>query len=428
MIGVRRAIQVIGPGVVFAGAAIGVSHLIQATRAGASFGLSLLLLVLFVHALKYPALSFAPRYVAATGHSLLTAYRRQGRWALAAFSLVQAATMFTIVAAVTMVTAAVINVVALAPLGIRAELGLTSAVLLALCALPLLAGGYRWLEWIIKILMIVMALCTLAATTAVAPAVVERIAQGGVRWSPDFSDAALLAFVVPLAGWMPAPLDISVWNSLWSVEQSRSRGRRCSDGEAKLDFNAGYALCAALAACFLVMGAGLIHFEGIEPASASAGLVQQTISLYTGSLGAWAGPVVGAAAIAVMFSTTLTVIDALSRTMSALPAAFRGAETTGPGRHRPFWIWYAVLAAGGLVIILLLRGQLARLVDLATTLSFVSTPVLAYLNHRAIFSPEVAAEYRPGPITRAASWIAIAVFAAAAVAYVPWYFSAGPGA
>jgi Mn2+/Fe2+ NRAMP family transporter len=79
----------LGPGLLFAGAAIGTSHLVQATRAGALYGLGLLLFVLLANALKYPSFRAGPAYAAATGHSLLTGYRRQGSWALALIVLTQ---------------------------------------------------------------------------------------------------------------------------------------------------------------------------------------------------------------------------------------------------------------------------------------------------------------------------------------------------
>ncbi len=37
----RQKLQAVGPGILFAGAAIGVSHLVQATRAGAAYGFDL---------------------------------------------------------------------------------------------------------------------------------------------------------------------------------------------------------------------------------------------------------------------------------------------------------------------------------------------------------------------------------------------------
>ena len=39
-------LQTLGPGILFASTAIGVSHLIQSTRAGAEYGFSLLIFVL----------------------------------------------------------------------------------------------------------------------------------------------------------------------------------------------------------------------------------------------------------------------------------------------------------------------------------------------------------------------------------------------
>ena len=72
----------LGPGLLFAGAAVGVSHLVQATRAGADFGLTLVWLVVLANVLKYPAFEAGARYTAATGQSLLEGYRRRGKAAL----------------------------------------------------------------------------------------------------------------------------------------------------------------------------------------------------------------------------------------------------------------------------------------------------------------------------------------------------------
>jgi Mn2+/Fe2+ NRAMP family transporter len=63
--------KAIGPGLLFAGAAVGVSHLVQSTRAGAGYGLALVVIVIAANVLKYPAFAFGPRYAAATGCSLL---------------------------------------------------------------------------------------------------------------------------------------------------------------------------------------------------------------------------------------------------------------------------------------------------------------------------------------------------------------------
>jgi len=74
--------QSLGPGILLAGAAIGGSHLVASTQAGARYGLGLLALVLLINLIKYPFLLVGTRFTAATGLSLLEGYQRQGRWYL----------------------------------------------------------------------------------------------------------------------------------------------------------------------------------------------------------------------------------------------------------------------------------------------------------------------------------------------------------
>ena len=95
----------LGPGLLFAGAAIGVSHLVQSTRAGADFGFGLLWALLLVNLFKYPFFQFGPRYAMATGESLLEGYQKLGKGVLVTYFVLNLGTMVTIQAAVTIVTA-----------------------------------------------------------------------------------------------------------------------------------------------------------------------------------------------------------------------------------------------------------------------------------------------------------------------------------
>ena len=95
----------LGPGLMLAAAAVGVSHLVQSTRAGADFGLSFVWLVVLISVLKYPAFRFAVDYASLTNHSLVYAYSKLGRlpmaWLLVGFIV----DMFIATAAVSLVTA-----------------------------------------------------------------------------------------------------------------------------------------------------------------------------------------------------------------------------------------------------------------------------------------------------------------------------------
>ncbi len=78
----KLSIKKLGPGFLFAGAAIGVSHLVQSTRAGADFGFGLLWALILINLVKYPFFQFGPRYASATGESLLEGYSKMSKWVL----------------------------------------------------------------------------------------------------------------------------------------------------------------------------------------------------------------------------------------------------------------------------------------------------------------------------------------------------------
>ena len=100
----RRLFTILGPGLLMAAAAIGVSHLVQSTRAGAMYGMDLLLFILLAFVMKYPTFRFGHEYAHATGQHLLTGFRRQGTWAVLLCAVVIFCVMFTGFSAVVLVT------------------------------------------------------------------------------------------------------------------------------------------------------------------------------------------------------------------------------------------------------------------------------------------------------------------------------------
>lgn len=419
-------LRALGPGILFAGAAIGVSHLVQSTRAGAVYGLSLVLLVVLAHAMKLPAMLFGPRYAAATGRSLLHAYRAQGRATLGAFAVIQVGTMFTIQAAITAVTAALVKPLVVDP--VLARLGITgsgapfwvvAAGILAVCIGLLACGGYKWLDRVVKALMLVMAVSTVIAAGMQLP----NLDLSATPVWPTEWNLALLVFAVALVGWMPAPLDITVWHSLWSLAKNEQTGHDASKRECELDFYVGFTLCIVLALAFVVLGASLLYGSGTQPAETAGAFANQLVGLYTQSLGEWARPLIATCAIAVMFSTTITVLDAIPRTMSALVGEFRGVEPKG---NHGYWIWLGVLATGAVVILAVFLRSLSDMVDLATTLSFLGTPAIAYFNHRAMTSDAVPADHRPARWLVVLSWVGITFWSAFAIVFVvTWFLRSG---
>ncbi|MEM6368946.1 MAG: divalent metal cation transporter [Myxococcota bacterium] len=408
--------RVFGPGLIFAAAAVGVSHLVQSTRAGARFGLGLLALVVLANLVKYPAFRFGAQYAVGTGHSLLEGYRRRGRPAIFLYGALTVATMFTVQAAVTAVTAGL----AMATFGLS-NLVLTSAVILGICCALLILGSYEGLDRTVKLLVAAFSICTVLTTLMVLPSVDFGTI---LQWPAATSEN--LFFMAAVFGWMPSAIDVAAWQSLWTLERMRR------DGAASLllDFDVGYFGTAALAVCFLCLGAGLVYGQGARLPDSAAGFSAAFVDLYAQTLGPWSRPVIGTAALTVMLSTTLTVLDGFPRAFAAtVPLMGGGPSPSLEGAHaseaRIRGLTIVGLALGALVVIGTLAQSLRALVDLATTLSFLTAPVLSMLNHWAVTGPEVDPRYRPGPGLLTWSRLAILLQAVFALAWILLRFGGG---
>ncbi len=413
MVSIRR---VLGPGLLFAAVAIGVSHLIQATRAGAFYGMSMLSLIVIAHAAKYPAFRFGAHYAAATGFSLLEGFRRQGRWALTLFGAVSVFTMFTAMAAVSLVTAGL----AIATLGVTMSATSLAVWILVGCGALLVVGRYHWLDAIAKILMVVLTVSTVIATAMVVPHLDWNAASvlPPRRW-----DIPTIVFVAALVGWMPAPIDTAVWQSLWTVAKSRDTRYRPSVNQSVLDFNIGYVATMVLALCFMLLGAGVMYGTGVEPEVSAAKFAAQIVALYETTLGGWSGSLISVAALVTMLSTVLVALDGFPRATSVLLLRFLRPEAPGQDDqaqwgYRLYVGSLSLVTAGAIVVLHVFLGSFKLLIDVATTTSFLTAPFLAFLIHRAVLSESVSASARPSAILRTWSRLGIAFLTLFAGVYV----------
>ena len=72
----------LGPGIVMASAAVGGSHIIASTQAGAIYGWELVSIVILANLFKYPFFRFGVQYTLDTGNTLLEGYRQKGQFYL----------------------------------------------------------------------------------------------------------------------------------------------------------------------------------------------------------------------------------------------------------------------------------------------------------------------------------------------------------
>jgi Mn2+/Fe2+ NRAMP family transporter len=397
--------RAIGPGICMAGAAIGVSHFMQSTRAGAEYGWQLLVLLLAVNIFKYPFFEFGHRYAAGTGQSLLHGYARLGKPYLGIFVGISLLVSLGTVAGVTFLTAVLAENLVPGDVGAKAW----SALLIGGCVILLIFGRYRALDRLLKVLMGTLAVTTLVAFVAVffqppAQAAIEEF-SGPSPWT-----FKALPFLIALMGWMPAPIEVSAWNSLWVGANDRAMQRRTSLREALFDFNLGYALMLVTAVMFLVLGAQVLYGTGTEYAETNGAFANQLIGIYTQSLGDWAWPVIAVTAFAAMFSTTITVIDAYPRSIAAgIELLIPGYPVRGP---RNYVLWIVLVGLGGGLIIFFFVRNLRQLIDFVTILAFLTAPFFAWLNLKLIRSDLLPKACRPGPLIRWLSYAGLAFFIA----------------
>ena len=401
--------QALGPGIMYAGAAIGVSHLVQSTTAGAKYGFALIWAVVLVHLLKYPFFEYGHRYTAATGESLLVGYRRVGRWALITFLLVALGLSIPTAAVLTIVTAGMASQLVTANLT-----DITwAAILLTGCVIVLATGGYPLLDRLMKILMAFLAVSTLVAVVAAAGH--GRAATVGFE-APKVWDVAGIAFLVALMGWMPTPVDASAWPSLWMQERIKQTGHQPTLREALFDFRLGYLGSLIMAVMFLSLGALVMFGSGETIAGKGEDFAAQFVGMYTNALGRWSRPVIVAAAFITMFSTLLTVLDGYPRVLTAgCRLAWPGVERLGKA---PYWVFAIVMMTGALLIYKFLTSHMRTLVDVTMTLAFLSAPLFAYLNCRVISKGRLPREAAPPKWLRALSWVGLLFLTCFSILYL----------
>jgi len=404
--------KALGPGLMWAAAAIGVSHLVQSTRAGADYGFQLVIVVLLANLFKYPFFQYGPRYAIATQSSLVEGYRKRGIWTVVLFLLLTLSTMFTIQAAVTSVTVGII--LSIFPIGLSYTQ--VTILLLLLCTVIVLIGHYKTLDLIIKFVIVILTLSTLVAVFAAFGKVQPSALAQAVPFEWNLVN---ISFLVALVGWMPSAIDISVWSSLWTLAKIKQTNYRPTLKESLLDFNIGYIGTVFVSLAFLSLGALVMFNRGESFSDSGVQFSNQLFNLYTASIGKWSYFIIAVAALTTMFSTTLTVLDAYPRVLTPVMEVLFAANLSEKQKTRLSYLWIVLLGTGATLLIASFSTQMKLLVDIATSLSFITAPILAVLNLSAITGKEVPAEYRPGKAMMLLSWVGIVVLSAFA-AYFLW--------
>lgn len=429
-------LKMLGPGLLFAGAAVGTSHLYWSTKAGAEFGFAFLWAIVLIIIFKYPFFEYGTRYTAAKGETILSGYKRMGKWVLWAYLILTPITMFTIQAAVTALTASLMMYL----FGITASAAVVSGAILAICLAILYVGKFSVLDNIIKYIIIILTISTfIAVLLAIGKA------EHSLNWTQHFpTEAVTLGFVISLMGWMPAPVDMSVWNSVWAESKQKNTNEDFNYTTSLIDFNIGYWSTLLLAIFFLALGALVMYGSGVAFSKSGSEFSQQLFNLYSQAFGgesAWAFWLIGIAALTTMFSTTITCLDALPRVMGRASILVNtklpdintmGTRTTlddlksadfdekdfEQRDYKAYWAWMIILVIGTLLILTFLTDSMGDLLKIATILSFLTTPFYALMNYLLINSEHTPEFARPNMRMKILSWLGLIFLTGFSLIYI----------
>ena len=403
----------LGPGILLAGAAIGGSHLMSSTTAGARFGFSLVGLILLTNLFKYPFLLVGTRFTASTGKSLLEGFKERNSYYLPLFLIVSLITGTFTIAAVSFVSGVLLTNIPLFSSFPAMDL---SIGILGVSGMILIVGKYKALDRISKFLVALLTFLTLFAVGSL-------FLKGSMNeslftswFAPEISPWKLsnLIFLIPLMGWMPCPVELCVWPSLWMFSRAKDSQYIPNVREAEFDFNLGYIITVITAILFVTLGAITMYGTGDGMLSGTGvSFAQKLIFLYTKSIGEWSKWIIIPASFAAMFSTTITCLDAYPRSISAIQGLMKGTDLghmdSSSERNR-FQNWMILHIFASLLALLVARSGGIGVKDFVFTAmsgSFLAAPLFAWMAMDTINSNLVPVQNRYGSLLKTLCWIGL---------------------
>jgi Mn2+/Fe2+ NRAMP family transporter len=397
-----RLLQILGPGIIAASAAIGNSHLIQSTRAGGYFGFELLWVVVAINILKYPFIEYGYRYTAATGENILHGYKKLNPKLLLTFIIVNIFAAIGAIAVTTYVCAGIMK----SSLHLPYDIKFLAFIVMIVCILVIAIGHYKYLDHIMKFFMIFLLLSTFTALT------MALSNYSSYSSTPSFYQESAwsfkyLPFIIALMGWMPGPIELSVWHSLWLEARNKSSKKQLTFKEARIDFNIGYLLMIVTAAVFLSLGGLVLHHSGVEISGKANVFASQFINVYSSTIGSWSKGVVAIAVLAAILSTTLAVIDIYPRSVAVGIMIARGKNEDDDLKYSRNFRLIAVISfcVISYLVIYFLVSDFRTLIDIVTILSFLFAPLFAYMNYRLVTSKLLKKEYHPSRWLKTLSYL-----------------------
>lgn len=385
----KTLLKNLGPGLLFASMAIGTSHLVLSTKAGAQYGWIMIIPIILANVFKYPFFEFGVRYTNITNKTLIEGYLNRGKGYLWFYAGLTVITTFTILAALYTVTAGLfINLFKISDISI----GMVALGLFVFISSLLIIGKYRFLETSLKFVIGIL-FVALIVTTALVIFRGQVAEVDGFSPTPIFNEVGIL-FLIGLMGWMPTTVEASSWVSLWSIEKWKVQKQKPSLQESLQEFNIGYIMTAVLAVFFLAIGCMTLYGTGTELSGNAVTFADQVVNLFTTHIGPWAYIFIAVSAFATMFSTCMTAHDAVTRVALDI-IDLLNPKVKMTGKRGYYATGIIVLALVNFVVVTAFAANMGQLVALATFVSFVVAPIIGYMNLKNVMSEDLPNKHHP---------------------------------
>lgn len=410
MLNIKRILKNLGPGLLFASMAIGTSHLVLSTKAGAQYGWLMVIPIILANVLKYPFFEFGVRYTNVTNKTLIEGYLNRGKGYLWFYALITFVTTFTILAALYTVTAGLfINLFGIG----HSSIAMVALSLFLIISVLLIFGKYKFLEISLKFVVSILFVALLVTTILV-------LTKGPVSHVPEFKPLPIfnevgILFLIGLIGWMPTSVEASSWISLWSIEKWKTQNKP-SLKESLQEFNIGYTITAVLAVFFMIIGWYTLYGTNIQLSNNAVSFADQVVLLFTQHIGSWAYLFIAISAFATMFSTCMTAHDALARVSLDIISLLK-PKSTWYTTKAAFAIGVLVLTLINFVVIAAFSANMGNLVALATFVSFVVAPIIGYMNLKNVTSNDLELKYQPGKKLKMLTYVGILFLSCFALYY-----------
>jgi len=283
----------------------------------------------------------------------------------------------------------------------------TIIILFAICVSILAVGKYNILDSLIKIIVIVLVISTVSAFLfALYNGPIEPVAGFEPK---ELWNASGIFFLLALMGWMPTAIDLSSWNSLWTLERIKQTNYKPKLKETIFEFRLTYFITGILAVMFVTLGTFIFYGSGEELPNNNSLFANKVVTLYTQTIGDWSYIIIAASAFTVMFGTIIAVLDGYSRSLRRTVELIftKNEQKTSPKFNKLYVIFLFVISIGAIAIITQFEDNLKELVDFATVLSFLIAPIIAIFNFRLVTGKHLAKESQPSMLLKLLSFAGI---------------------